>query len=199
MEKGLRSYRGRNQAFLGRSLAIFNPSVTAALSKERDIKILGKLLKLKPIDRELVRGVTQFSDQEALGESIGRTSRTVRNRLKRHDVQEAIDEIEDKQDREVLDTKRRIRSMIGKALGKVDILMDSEDEAIALRASNSILDRDPESKVKTNEVPQYAVLTPEGLEFMAQVIGEVKGEVDGTNNGTDKNYSGTAPVAPGIN
>jgi hypothetical protein len=178
---------GRSHLFSGnfvqRSLIIFNPVLATQLSKELDRRVFKRMVRLRPIDREIVRMEAMGHYRTHIGIAIGRTDKTVRQRMKKPELREALEELEMKQDVELLETKQRIRAMVSKALDVLDKKMESQDERIALSAANSVLDRDPDAK-KVSEQQPLAVLSPEGLREMAQVLREVKGEVFGDGVGT---------------
>lgn len=162
--------------------------------------------KMGPFSRELVRLMLANSAVDGklgvvkeVAAALGVTPMTVRNHLRRKEIREAISKMEGHSDEEILKTKEKIRLMVSKALTVVDAKMDSDDEAIALRAAGMTLDRDPDTRVAKDQ-PIMSVLSAEGLKAMADVMKEVKGEgtggsdgrTDETNPVGERGLSGTA-------
>lgn len=164
--------------------------------------------KMSPFSRELVRLMLANSAVDGklgvvkeVAEALGVSPMTVRNHLRRKEIREAISKMESHSDKEVLKTKEKIRLMVSKALTVVDEKMDSDDEAIALRAAGMTLDRDPDTRVAKDQ-PIMSVLSAEGLKAMADVMKEVKeeekegGKPDGRTNEAnpagERGLSGTA-------
>ena len=138
--------------------------------------------QLSPFQRELVRllstghiaggrmwGATQ------LAKSLNTTTNTVRKHMRMPVVQRMLQRLEERADQEVLDSKARIRNLVGKAIEKVAEKMHCGDDTIELRAAGMILDRDPETQ-RSKEQTAAAVLSADGVQAMLEVMREMKNE-----------------------
>lgn len=129
--------------------------------------------ELTPADEELATLLSEGISQNAAGEILGVSSRTVRRRLKEPGFRSRVDEL--RRDRLAVTTARLVR-ISDSAVDALEQLLDSEDDRLRLRTAQTVLSlgrrHHREETIEMNLTAR--------MEEIERVLDEVEGEVNAT-------------------